>query len=84
MKFEMTEQTREAVDVYMGLELTGNLAARARRSLEEAGIQRVEDLDGLTQADLLKIPDVGRASVQTLLDLHADMKRKTPATAKSK
>jgi hypothetical protein len=69
---------------FLGLELTGNLPARARQSLEKVGIRRVEDLEGLTEADLLKVPDVGRGSAKTLLDLHGDIERKKTDTAKSK
>lgn len=60
---------------FEGLELIGKLHRLTRQSLEAYGIRRIEDLDELSLADLLRLPNVGRRTVTVLMDLRPQWPR---------
>jgi hypothetical protein len=61
-----------------GLELIGKIPRLVRISLQARGIERLEDLDGMSLRDLLGLPNVGRLSATTLIDLCAEHRRRAP------
>jgi hypothetical protein len=58
-----------------GLELVGKIPHLTRVSLQARGITRLEDLQSLSLADLIKMPNIGRRYATTLIDLCAATKR---------
>jgi hypothetical protein len=54
-----------------GLELIGKISKLVRISLQASGIERLEDLDGMSLVDLLRLPNISRRSATTLIDLYA-------------
>lgn len=52
-----------------GLSLVGMLPSLARLALRENGITRLTELDGISADDLLRLPNMGKATVQRLLAL---------------
>ena len=52
-----------------GLELTGQIPPLVRKSLEAHGIWRLSAIDGMSLADLLRLPNVSRRSATTLIKL---------------
>ena len=56
-----------------GLELVGKIPRLGRVSLQVRGIERLEDLEGMRLADLLRLPNIGRQSARTLIDLCAKL-----------
>jgi hypothetical protein len=58
----------------LGHELVGRIPPLARMSLRAAGIDRLEDMDGVSLVDLLGLPNIGRRSATILIDLSAEMK----------
>ncbi len=61
---------------FEGLELIGRMARLVRISLQASGIERLEDLDGRSLDDLLKLPNIGRRSATILLDLYREHRRR--------
>jgi len=62
---------------FEGLELIGKIPRLVRISLQASGIERLEDLDGRSLDDLLRLPNIGRRSATMLLDLYGEhMRRK--------
>ena len=57
-----------------GLELTGGISQRVRKSLEAKGIWRLKGLDGMNLKDLLKLPNISRGSAATLFRLYAELR----------
>ena len=58
-----------------GLELVGKIPHLTRISLQAQGITRLQDLHGLSLADLLKMPNLGRREAMTLINLCTPSKR---------
>jgi len=52
-----------------GLALVGAISILAKVSLRARGIQRLEDLRGLSMRDLLRMPNIGRRVAATLFEL---------------
>lgn len=60
---------------FEGLELTGKISRLVRIALQARGIERLDDLERISLADLLRLPNIGRRSATTLADLYAERKR---------
>jgi hypothetical protein len=58
-----------------GLELIGRIPSLTRASLGAVGISRLEELDGMSLADLLRLPNIGRRQAALLIELYAEIKR---------
>jgi hypothetical protein len=59
-----------------GLELIGKIPRLVRISLQARGIERLEDLEGMSLVDLLRLPNIGKRSAVTLTDLYAELRRR--------
>jgi hypothetical protein len=57
-----------------GLELIGTISILTRASLSAVGISRLEELDGMSLADLLRLPNIGRRQAGLLIELYAHIK----------
>jgi DNA-directed RNA polymerase alpha subunit len=60
---------------FEGLELTGKISRLVRIALQARGIERLDDLERISLADLLRLPNIGRRSATALIDLYAERKR---------
>jgi hypothetical protein len=58
-----------------GRELTGTIPGLTRASLSAAGIGRLEELDGMSLVDLLRLPNIGMRQAALLIELYAKIKR---------
>jgi hypothetical protein len=58
-----------------GLELIGRIPSLTRASLSAVGISRLEELDGMSLADLLRLPNIGRRQAALLIEFYAEIKR---------
>jgi hypothetical protein len=58
-----------------GLELTGRIPRLTRASLSTAGINRLEELDGMSLVNLLRLPNIGMRQAALLIELYAEIKR---------
>jgi hypothetical protein len=58
-----------------GLELIGRIPNLTRASLSAVGISRLEELDGMSLVDLLRLPNIGRRQSALLIELYAQIKR---------
>jgi hypothetical protein len=58
-----------------GLELIGKIPVLTRESLKAVGINRLEELDGMSFVDLLRLPNIGRRQATTLIELYSEMGR---------
>jgi hypothetical protein len=58
-----------------GLELTGTIPGRTRASLRAAGISRLEELEGMSLVDLLRLPNIGMRQAALLIELYAKLKQ---------
>jgi hypothetical protein len=61
---------------FEGLELIGKIPRLVRISLQASGIECLEDLDGKSLDDLLRLPNIGRRSATMLLDLYGEHRRR--------
>ena len=57
-----------------GLGLIGKIPRLVRTSLQASGIERLEDLDGMSLDDLLRLPNIGRRWATMLFKLCAELK----------
>src|SRR4029450_10888102 len=62
-----------------GLELTGTIPGLTRASLSAAGIGRLEELDGMSLVDLLRLPNIGMRQATLLIELYAKPKQSSRA-----
>jgi hypothetical protein len=63
------------VSWHEGLGVTGTIPGLTRASLSAAGISRLEELDGMSLVDMLRLPNIGMRQAALLIELYAKIKR---------